>query len=52
MSTLFELTLCRLVGIKDSHTKTTGSHMALHACNSDAKSGRELFKASKIWQVL
>jgi len=27
--------------------KTTGSHVALHECNSGTKSGRELFKGSK-----
>jgi len=27
--------------------KTTGSHVALHVCNSGTKSGRELFKGSK-----
>ena len=41
------LTLWRPATFEDSHANTTGSHMALHAHNSGAESGRELFKGSK-----
>jgi len=41
------LTLWRPAGFRDSRAKTTGSHVALHAHNSSAESGRELFKGSK-----
>ena len=34
-------------GFENSHAKTTGPHVALRACNSSAKSDRELFKSSK-----
>jgi len=41
------LTFSRLAAFEDSHAKTTGSHVALRACNLGAESGRELFKGSK-----
>jgi len=44
---MHSLTLCRLVGFRDSHAKTTGSHVALRTRNSGTRSGRELFKDSK-----
>jgi len=45
--TILLLTHWRLAGFRDSHTKTTESHVALHVRNSGDQSGRELFKGSK-----
>jgi len=36
-----------VAGFKEFYARTTGSHMALRARSSGAKSGRELFKGSK-----
>ena len=41
------LTLWRPATFEDSCAKTTRSHVALHAHNSGAESGRKLFKSSK-----
>jgi len=41
------LTLCHPAAYEDSRAKTTGWHVALRTRNSDAESGRELFKGSK-----
>ena len=46
-SSSFMLTLCHPAAYEDSRAKTTGWHVALRTRNSDAESGRELFKGSK-----
>jgi len=42
-----QLTLSCPATFGDFRTRTSGSHAVLRACNSGAKSGRELFKCSK-----
>ena len=44
---IYSLTFSHPAGFRDFRVRTTRSHMALHEHNSDAESGRELFKGSK-----